>query len=333
MTEAFRAFRAHHGADDNKVSCQVDRCVLSDLSPGEVVVRVAWSSVNYKDALAATGANRLIREFPRVPGIDLAGYVHESDVMPAGTPVIVTGYELGTGHDGGYAEYARVPADWVVPLPDGLDMRTAMLYGTAGFTVALCVERFEANDQRPEAGPIAVTGASGGVGGLAVAILAHKGYEVHAVTGKEKESDYLRSLGATEVWSPAELSSTDHRPLEKVRWAGAVDNVGGDLLTALISTTGDWGNIVSVGLAGGTDIRTTVMPFILRAVSVLGVSSSNCPAERRPGLWQRLAGDLMPAALAGVRQREITLEELPEVIADMLAGRHTGRTLVQIGPE
>ena len=327
-SEVFRALRAHRGSDGG-VSCRVDECGLSDLSAGSSLIRVVWSGLNYKDALAATGVSGLIREFPRVPGIDLVGYIQESDTLPVNMPVLVTGYELGTGHDGGYAEYARVPTEWVVPLPASLDQRTAMLYGTAGFTVALCVERFEANGQSPDAGPVVVTGASGGVGSLAVAILAHKGYEVHAMTGKENAHEYLRSLGAAEVMSPGELPASV-KPLEKARWAGAVDNVGGSVLSALVSHTRPWGNVVSVGLAGGSELHTTVMPFILRGVSVLGVSSSNCPGERRPGLWQRLAGDLMPPVLSDVRQEEISLEGLPGVMAEMLAGRHSGRTLVRV---
>lgn len=328
----FSAFRVHE--DGDKVSGAVERVSLDDLSSGEVVIRSAWSSVNYKDALAATGAGRIIRHFPRIAGIDVAGHVEHSadDRFSPGDPVLVTGYDFGVDHDGGYAEYARVPAEWVIPLPDGLDLRESMILGTAGLTAAICIHRMEANGQAPEQGPVVVTGATGGVGSLAIDMLAGLGYEVVALTGKNDSHDYLRALGAAEILDRKTLD-TGKRPLEKARWAGAVDNVGGDILAWLTRTTQPWGNITSVGLAGGAELNTTVMPFILRGVALLGVTSSGCPTALRHTLWQRLAGDLKPRHLDSVLSREVGLEALPAVFDAMLAGKTAGRTLVKIGDE
>jgi NADPH2:quinone reductase len=290
--------------------------------------------VNYKDALAANGRNRIIRRYPRVPGIDAAGVVESSTAshIRPGDKVIVTGFEFGTDHDGGYAGFARVPADWVVPLPPGLSLYEAMALGTAGFTVALCVHRLEANGQVPAQGPFVVTGATGGVGTIAIDVLSALGYEVVAVSGKDQDHDFLRSLGAARIIDRKTLDF-GKQPLEAALWGGAIDNVGGDMLSWLTRTTRPWGNICSVGLAGGDALETTVMPFILRGISLLGITSSGCPSAWRAPLWRRLAGDLKPRHLDSIVTRVVGLTELPEVFAAMLGGGHTGRTVVRVAAE
>lgn len=331
-TNDFQAYRVHE--HDGRIAGRLERLGLNELSSGDVVLRAAWSSINYKDALAATGAGKIIHRFPRIAGIDVAGRVVESqDVRYApGDAVLVTGYDFGVDHDGGYAEYARVPADWLVPLPAGLSLYEAMALGTAGLTAAICVQRMETNGQQPDQGPIVVTGASGGVGSLAIDMLAGLGYEVVALTGKADATDYLESLGAARILDRNGLD-VGRRPLEKGLWAGAVDNVGGDILAWLTRTVQPWGNITSVGLAGGAELRTTVMPFILRGIALLGVTSSGCPAELRQQLWQRLATDLKPRHLDRIVSRVVGLDELPDVFEAMLAGRTSGRTLVRINSE
>lgn len=325
----FPALRARASGD--KVSASVERCGVDELSPGDVLIRAKWSSVNYKDALAATGQGRLIREFPRIPGIDVAGVVESSDSpdFSPGQEVLVTGYELGTGHDGGYSAYVRVPAGWVVPLPEGMDCRTAMLLGTAGFTVALCLRRLRDNGQYPGLGSMAVSGASGGVGMIAVAMLSSQGYEVCAISGKRDMHALLKELGASETLEPDGLFA-DSKPLRTSRWGGGIDNVGGALLADMLSAVHPWGNVVSVGLAAGADLPATVMPFILRGVSLLGVSSSNCPPEWRPELWQELE-NCMPSWLPQkLPQREVGLRQLPEVFPEMLRRATHGRILVNL---
>lgn len=329
MPETFRVLRAVR--TDGRTIAVVEKATLDDLSPGEVVIRACYSDVNYKDALAATGRNGIIREFPRVPGIDVAGVV-ESSQNPrfrCGDPVLVTGYEFGTGHDGGYAEYVRAPADWVVRLPDGLRLYEAMALGTAGFTVALCVKRLEENGQHPDQGPIAVTGATGGVGSIAIDVLSQLGYSVTAITGKSADADYLRMLGAAAVLNRQSIAYGT-QPVDRAIWAGAIDNVGGELLAWLTRTVKPWGNVCAVGLAGGTGLNATVLPFILRGIALLGVTASNCVPEWREGLWRRLATDLKPRHLAAMIKREVTLDELPAVFDAMLAGTLSGRTVVRI---
>jgi NADPH2:quinone reductase len=327
-----RAYRIYN--EDQAVRGRVETMSLDELSPGEVVIRVAYSGVNYKDALAATGAGKIIRTFPRVGGIDVAGRVVSSadQRFKPGDEVLITGYDFGVDHDGGYAEYARVPGDWVVPLPKGLSPFEAMALGTAGFTVALCVRRLEANGQSPAHGPIVITGATGGVGSLAIDILSGLGYEVVAVTGKQTSHEYLKSLGASRILDRNALD-LGSRPLEKAQWGGAIDNVGGEVLAWLTRTVQPWGNIVAVGLAGGSELKTTVMPFILRGVALLGVTSSGCPPEWRQPLWNRLATDLRPRHLERIVTRTAGLEELPRVFDEMLAGKIVGRTVVKIGGE
>jgi acrylyl-CoA reductase (NADPH) len=309
----------------------IEELSLDALSPGEVVIRVHYSSVNYKDALAATGRGRILRRFPLVGGIDLAGVVTESvdDRFQAGDEVLVTGCGLGEAHDGGFSELARVPADWVVPLPAGLSLFDAMALGTAGFTAALAIDRLEQNGQQPSLGPLSVTGASGGVGSVAIDLLSARGYEVVAITRKTHAAAYLERIGASSVKSPDSLL-TDGRPLQSAQWGGAIDNVGGKVLAGLISSTRPWGSIASIGMAGGSECDTTVMPFILRAVSVLGISSANCPMQRRLRVWQRLVSDLRPVHLSQVVAGVVGLDELPALFGQLLEGEHQGRFVVEM---
>lgn len=306
----------------------------AELDPGEVTIRVAYSSVNYKDALAATGAGRIIRRFPCIGGIDLAGTVIESGdpCFAPGDQVFATGYDIGVAHHGGYAEVARLPAGWVHSLPAGLGLEEAMALGTAGFAAALGVMRMEENGLRPENGPVIVTGATGGVGGLAIDMLAGRGYRVVALTGKESERDYLLGLGAAEVMLRQPLDSARIKPLDKALWAGAVDNLGGDVLAWIASTMKEGGTIASIGLAASMGLNTTVAPFILRGVSLLGVNSAGTVEPRRGQVWQRLAGDLRPRHLAFMT-RTIDFARLPEIFDDFLQGRSKGRIVVRIAEQ
>ena len=325
-------FKAYRVSDEGgRIAGRLTDLRLEDLDPGEVVIRATYSSVNYKDALAATGAGKIMRRFPLVGGIDVAGAVASSadPRFREGDEVLVTGYGLGEEHDGGYAEFVRVPADWVVPLPPGLGARDAMALGTAGFTAALAVQRMEDNGLRPGRGPVAVTGATGGVGSIAVDILAGLGYDVTAITGKDREHDYLRRLGARAVLSRHTLE-LGTRPLEKGQWAGAVDAVGGDLLAWLTRTAERHGSIASCGLAGGAELHTTVMPFILRGINLLGIDSVAWPMDRRRALWARLAGDMRPRHLAEIA-RAIPLADLPDAFGQFLEGGSRGRIVVAVG--
>lgn len=326
---AFEAFRIHD--DQGRVSACFESLTLDDLKPGAVVIRVSHSSINYKDALAATGAGKILKVYPLVGGIDLAGHV-ESSSDPRYAPgdrVLVTGCGLSETHDGGYAELARVPGDWVIPIPPGLTERSAMALGTAGFTAALAIHRMEHNGLSPGTGPVAVTGATGGVGSLAIDMLAGRGYEVVAVTGKATAASYLQALGATRVLARSEIT-LGTRPLETAQFAGAIDNVGGDLLAWLTRTVGFQGCIASIGLAASPELKTTVMPFILRGVSLLGINSSATPRELRLTVWQRIATDLTPRHLDPIVTRVIRFKELPGAFQAYLAGTVTGRTVVEI---
>jgi acrylyl-CoA reductase (NADPH) len=328
----FQAFRAHKEAD--KVVGRLDSLTLDDLSQGDILIKTAYSSVNYKDALAATGKGKIIRNFPCIPGIDVAGHVVESTDkrFKAGDSVLVTGYDFGTAHDGGYSEYARVPAEWVVAIPDSISMFNAMAIGTAGFTAALCIQRLEQNGQTPEMGHFLVSGATGGVGSFAIDMMSSLDYEIVALTGKKDSHKTLSDLGAQHILDRHNLK-LDGPPLEKGQWGGAIDNVGGDILSWLTRTTKPWGNIASVGLAGGSNLNTTVMPFILRGVSILGITSSGCPTALRQPLWERLATDLAPKHLDKIVTNTISLEQLPETFNKMLSGETTGRTVVAINPD
>ena len=303
----------------------------SVLDPGEVTIRVAYSSVNYKDALAATGAGRIIRRFPCIGGIDLSGIVEASSDprFKAGDQVIATSFDIGVAHHGGYAEISRVPADWVVPLPDGLSLFEAMALGTAGFTAALAIVRMEENGLAPGKGPVIVTGATGGVGGLAIDMLAKLGYSVTALTGKEAQADYLRQLGASEVILRSSLDLSKIRPLAKAVWAGAVDNLGGDVLAWIASSMKPQGTIASIGLAASTTLNTTVMPFVLRGVSLLGIDSGYIGEPYRQRIWQRLATDMRPRNLLEMT-RTIGLNELPGAFDRFLKGAAHGRVVVAV---
>ena len=327
--ETFKAFRIHES--DGGIEARFEDLALEDLSEGEVIIRTAYSSINYKDALAATGAGKILRRFPLVGGIDVSGEVVESEDerYASGDKVLVTGCGLGENFDGGYAEYARIRGDSVIPLPAGLSLKSAMCLGTAGFTAALAIHRMEHNGQVPETGPVVVTGATGGVGSLAVDMLAGRGYEVVAVTGKKAAHEFLEALGADRILDRNEID-TGRRPLEKAEWAGAVDNVGGELLTWLTRTVGWWGNIASIGLAASHELNTTVMPFILRGVNLLGINSVATPRELRLQVWQRLASDLKPQHLDAICTRTVEFADLPEVFPEYIEGGVIGRSVVRI---
>jgi len=334
MSEPFRVFRVFD--EDGRVQGRVVDATLDDLSPGGVVIKAAYSSVNYKDALAATGSGKIIRRFPLVGGIDVAGTVVSTanggssadGRFREGQPVLVTGYDLGVAHDGGYAGFARVPADWVVPIPAGLSAFDVMAIGTAGFTAALSIVDMEQNGLTPAQGPVIVTGATGGVGCLAVQMLAARGYQVTALTGKDDAHDFLRSLGATDVLSRHSLQMGT-RPLEKPLWAGAVDVVGGETLAWLTRTMMYNGCIANSGLTGGTELRTTVLPFILRGLKLLGIDSVMCPMAKRLEVWRRLAADLKPGHLQTIATT-IGLDELPGAFATLLSGAARGRYVVHV---
>jgi len=323
----FTAYRIFE--ENGKSSARFVELLLSDLDPGEVVIQTHYSSVNYKDALAATGAGKVIRRFPCIGGVDVSGVVERSSDarFKAGDEVLVTGYGMGVDHDGGYAEYVRVPADWVVPLPQGLSLFDAMELGTAGFTAALSIHRLEQNELAPDKGKVIVTGATGGVGSLAIQMLAKLRYHVVALTGKESEHEYLKSLGASEILSRKDLQMGTH-PLEKARWAGALDSVGGETLAWLTRTMQQNGVIASFGNAGGVELHTTVMPFILRGVRLIGIDSAATVMPLRRLIWQRLATDLHPGLLAKVA-RKVSFDGLPEVFPLMLQGKLRGRTVVE----
>lgn len=329
IPERFRAFRIHE--ESRRIVARFEDIGLQDLSEGEVVIRVAYSDINYKDALAATGAGRILRKYPLVGGIDLSGAVERSSDarFKPGDAVLVTGAGLSETVDGGYAQFARVKADSVIAMPRGLDLVKAMSLGTAGFTAALAIHRMEHNGQSPEKGPVVVTGATGGVGSIAIDMLAGRGYEVVAVSGKAQNVDYLKSLGASSVLLRKDIDYGT-KPLEAERFAGAIDNVGGEMLAWLTRTVNSWGNIASIGLAGGPKLETTVLPFILRGVNLLGINSSATKREMRLKVWERIATDLMPRHFERIVTKRIPFAELPGAFQAYLDGTVVGRTLVRI---
>lgn len=319
---------------EGKVSADFVEMTDTQLDPGDVTIAVAYSDINYKDALAATGAGRIIRRFPCIGGIDLSGTVLHSDSpdFSVGDEVLATNFDIGVAHHGGYAERARVPAAWVRKLPAGLSLRESMALGTAGFTAGLAIMRMEHEGLQPGNGPVVVSGATGGVGSIAIEILAKCGYEVHALTGKADSIDYLKSLGAHAVILRSTLDFTKIRPLEKATWAGAIDNLGGEVLSWMASTMQPNGTMASIGLAASMAFNTTVAPFILRGVSLLGIDSGLIPDPQRSAVWARLGGQWKPEkVIAGAR--EISFDALPGVFDDFLKSRITGRVIVRIRNE
>ncbi|QWF14875.1 YhdH/YhfP family quinone oxidoreductase [Lysobacter capsici] len=328
IPSSFNAFRIHNDASGYRSG--IEQVTLDDLAPGEVVIKTAFSSVNFKDALAGTGEGKILRKFPLVGGIDVAGHVVASrDAgFKEGDPVLVTGCGLSETRDGGYSEYARLQAQWVIPLPSGLSLRESMILGTAGFTAALALHRLLDNRQTPEHGPLAVTGATGGVGSLALDIFSRAGFDVHAISGKADQADYLRSIGASQVLDRDALSTA--RPMESVRFGGGLDNVGGPMLASLLAQTAPYGNVATAGLAASAALDSTVMPFIIRGVSLLGIASAGTARDIRDSVWQRLGSDWKPAHLDRICTREVGLAQLPQVFGGMLVGGSVGRTLVVI---
>lgn len=325
----FRAYRINK--QDTGIVAGFEQMSVDDLTGGNVVIKVSHSTINYKDALAATGAGKILRRFPLNGGIDLAGEVvtSEDPGLAPGAPVLVNGCGLGESVDGGYSEYARVASASVVPIPEGMDAFQAMQIGTAGYTAALAIHRMEQNGQRPEDGPVVVTGATGGVGSIAIDMLDGRGYEVVAVTGKAAGADYLESIGARRVLDRGSIDP-GKRPLEKAEWAGAIDNLGGEILAWLTRTVDYGGNIASVGLAASPALNTTVMPFILRAVCLLGINSVDTPRDLRLAVWSRIGTDLRPRHLDRIGHRTIGFDELPGAFQAYLDGAVTGRTVVRI---
>lgn len=329
VPQTFTAFRIHDDAEGYRAD--TESISLEDLNPGEVVIKTEYSSVNFKDALAGTGQGKILRKFPLVGGIDVAGHVLASTdpAFREGDAVLVTGCGLSETRDGGYAAYARLESKWVIALPAGLSLRESMILGTAGFTAALALYRMLENRQTPELGPLAVTGATGGVGSLAVDIFSRAGFEVHAISGKADQADYLKSLGAAQVLGRDALATT--RPLESVRFGGGLDNVGGGMLTSLLAQTAPYGNVATAGLVASHELPTTVMPFIIRGVSLLGVASAGTARGIRDDIWRHLADDWKPRHLQTICMLETTLDGLPGVFNGMLAGQSFGRTLVKTG--
>jgi NADPH2:quinone reductase len=325
----FRAFRIDE--KDGRIEAGFREISLDDLTEGEIVVRVSHSTINYKDALAATGKGRILRRYPLNGGIDLAGVVVSSEdgAFPPGTEVLMNGCGLSETVDGGYSEYARVNGRGLVPIPDGMTCLDAMRIGTAGYTAALAIHRMEQNGQAPDQGPVVVTGATGGVGSIAIDMLSGRGYEAVAVTGKAAEEEYLKRIGASRILLRDEIDF-GKRPLEKAEWAGAIDNLGGDYIAWLTRTMRYGGNIASIGLAASPELHTTVVPFILRAVCLLGINSVDTPDDLRRAVWQRIGSDLKPRHLDTIGHRVIAFDELPGEFDAYIEGTITGRTVVEI---
>ena len=324
-----KAFRIHN--DDAGYRAGIETIDTAALSAGEVLIKVAYSSVNYKDALAGTGKGRILRTYPLNGGIDVAGRVVQSTdpAFQEGDAVLCTGSGLSETRDGGYGQYARLDARWTIPLPTGLSLRESMIIGTAGFTAALGLLRMQDNRQLPELGPIAVTGASGGVGMLAIDILSRAGYEVHAISGKSAQFDFLTGLGARECIDRHQLNFSG-KPMDSARFGGAIDNVGGSMLSGLLPLICPLGNVALCGNAGGIPFDSTVMPFIIRGASLLGIASAGTPRDIRDTVWQHLGDDWKPQHLDRIATEEIGLNELPRIFPRMLAGESFGRTVVRL---
>lgn len=329
VPDSFKAFRIHNDAEGYRAG--VESIGLNDLSEGDVTIRGEWSGINYKDALAATGKGQILRKFPLNGGIDVAGEViaSQSDRFSPGDKVLVTGCNMSETRDGGYSQYSRLNSAHVVPLPKGLSTREAMAIGTAGFTAAISMYRMEALGQTPEAGPIVVTGASGGVGSFAIDMMTRAGYEMHAITGKVDQFDYLEELGAKQCISRHDLH-WGQAPLEKARWAGCVDNVGGDMLAGISRVIDLWGNIAVCGMAGGVGLNATNLPMILRGVSLIGISSNNAPYNIRQILWDRMSNEWRPTNLDLIVRTEVKLANLGETFQILMDGDSIGRILVDL---
>lgn len=330
MSERFRALVVNKTND--RFSLDIETLALNDLPDHDVLIKVRYSSINYKDSLACIPDGKIVATYPFIPGIDLAGIVVSSRDrrFHEGDQVIATGFEIGVSHYGGFSEYAKIPADWLVPLPERLTLAEAMIFGTAGFTAALSIQKLEDNGLTAENGKVLVTGATGGVGSLAVAMLAKSGYQVVASTGKETEQDYLHQLGASEVISRQDVYSGKIKKLDTQLWAAAIDPVGGNTLAAILSKICYGGSVAVSGLTGGIDIPTTVYPFILRGVSLLGIDSVYCPMDLRKNIWRRMASDLNPGKVLESLQKVVHLEELPETLPLLLKGRSHGRMIVRL---
>ncbi len=327
LAESINAFRIDN---TDSYQAEVQRIKLADLNKGEVVIKTAYSSINYKDALAGTGKGKILRKFPLVSGIDVAGHVVTStdSRFKEGDEVLVTGSGLSETRDGGYSEYCRLLADWIIPLPTGLSLKDSMIIGTAGFTAALSLYRMQCLGQTADMGPIVITGASGGVGMLAIDIFKSAGYDPQAITGKVDKFQFLQSLGASQVVSRHDLY-IGQRPLEKASWAGALDTIGGQLLSDLSRIIKPWGTIASCGMASGIELHTTVMPFIIRGISLVGINSSGCAYPLRERIWNHLANDWKPQHLKKIHTQSVRLETLKPAFEQMLAGNSFGRTLVE----
>jgi putative YhdH/YhfP family quinone oxidoreductase len=329
IPEQFKAFRIHNDAEGYRSG--IETIGIDDLSEGDVVIRGEWSGINYKDALAATGKGKILQKYPLTGGIDVAGEVvsSESEQFSPGDKVLVTGCHLSEKRDGGYSQYVRLDSSSVIPIPSGLTTREAMGIGTAGFTAAISLYRMEALGQTPQAGPIVVTGASGGVGSFAIDILTRAGYEVHAITGKVDQFDYLEELGARQCISRHDLH-WGQKPLESIRWAGCIDSVGGDTLSGISRVIDLWGNIAVCGMAGGIGLNATNLPLILRGVSLIGISSVNTPYNIRKILWDRLANEWRPRYLDTIVNNEVSLDKLGEAFDLLMKGNALGRTVVKL---
>ncbi|WP_152656612.1 acryloyl-CoA reductase [Oceanobacillus sp. CFH 90083] len=330
MADTFKALVVEK--ENENLHLNVEEIESSNLPDGDVLIKVKYSGINYKDGLAAHPNGNIVKDYPFIPGIDLAGEVVDSkdNRYQAGDSVIVTSYELGVSHFGGYSEYARVPAEWIVPLPEGLTLKESMILGTAGFTAALSVQRLEENGLKPENGAVLVTGATGGVGSIAISLLKKKGYQVVASTGKDSEKDYLKQLGAEEVIDRKEVYNGKLKKLNKQKWAAAIDAVGGEPLASLLAQIKYRGSVAVSGMVAGVELPTSVFPFILRGVSLLGIDSVYCPMEERKHIWERLAGDLKLDSLEDLVYKEAELKELPELLPAVFESNHLGRVLVNL---
>ncbi len=329
IPDTFKAFRIHNDGEGYRSG--IENINIDDVSDGDVTIRCEWSGINYKDALAATGKGQILKSFPLIGGIDVAGEVitSESERFSPGDKVLVTGCNQSETRDGGYSQYLKLDSNNVVPLPAGLSTREAMGIGTAGFTAAISLHRMEALGQTPQAGPIVITGATGGVGSFAIDILTRAGYEVHAITGKLEQFDYLEELGARQCISRHDLH-WGQKPLEKVRWAGCIDNVGGDTLAGISRVIDLWGNIAVCGMAGGIGLHATNLPMILRGVSLIGISSNNTPYDIRKTLWDRLANEWRPKHLDSIVRTEVNLDTLADAFETLMSGNSLGRIVVNL---